>query len=72
MTQGKKIETEDGEKYLFTHSCQFNEGVGCQPDKRYCERCGWNPEVALERLMRICSEKGIRIPYKILLEGNHA
>lgn len=66
MANGTYIETEEGEKTHFAYNCQFNEGVGCHPDKHHCESCGWNPEVALERLVRICSEKGIIIPYKIL------
>ena len=31
--------------------CPFNEGVGCTRQERH--RCGWNPEVAAERLRRI-------------------
>ena len=35
--------------------CPFNEGVGCTREE--CHRCGWNPEVAAERLARITGAK---------------
>lgn len=63
---GNYIETEEGEKALFSYCCQFNEGVSCHPDKHNCEKCGWNPEVARERLLQICFDKGITIPDEIL------
>lgn len=66
MVNGKTIETEEGEKVFYAYSCKFNEGVGCQPLNRHCENCGWNPEVARERLLQICFDKGITIPDSIL------
>ena len=62
MVTGKFIETEEGEKTVFGYSCQFNDGVGCHPKKHHCESCGWNPEVAKERLARICFEMGVDVP----------
>jgi hypothetical protein len=35
--------------------CPFNEGVVC-PVQLFCEKCGWNPEVAKERKNRILQE----------------
>lgn len=32
--------------------CPFNGAVVCQV-QMFCDRCGWNPEVAAERLRRI-------------------
>ena len=63
---GKIIETEEGEKHFFGYSCPYNEGVGCHPNKHHCESCGWNPEVARERLLQVCFEKGITIPDSVL------
>ena len=63
---GNIIETEDGEKHVFHYSCPHNEGVSCHPDKHNCEHCGWTPEVARERLLQICFEKGIDIPESVL------
>ena len=60
------IETEEGKKTYFGYSCKFNEGVSCHPDKHNCDSCGWNPEVARERLLQICFDKGITIPDEIL------
>lgn len=42
--------------------CRFNEEIPCSPANRRCDRCGWNPKVAQERLERICKEKGIYLP----------
>lgn len=66
MANGTYVETEEGEKTIFGYSCKFNEGVGCHILKRHCESCGWNPEVARERLFQICSAKGIIIPESVL------
>ena len=66
MANGKYIETEEGENTIFGYSCQFNEGVGCHPNKHHCESCGWNPEVARERLLQICFDMGIDIPESVL------
>lgn len=63
---GKYIEVEEGENTIFGYSCQFNEGVSCHPNKHHCQSCGWNPEVARERLLQICFEKGITIPESVL------
>lgn len=59
---GKIVETEEGEKTYFGYSCPHNEGVSCNPNKHHCESCGWNPEVAKERLCRICFDLGIDVP----------
>ena len=42
--------------------CRYNEEVSCCPARRHCDRCGWNPKVAQERLERICKQKGINLP----------
>ena len=63
---GKYIETEEGENTIFGYSCKFNEGVSCHPIGRKCGTCGWNPEVARERLLQICFVKGITIPDEVL------
>lgn len=63
---GEIIKTEEGDTALFKYSCKYNEGVGCAPVGRKCERCGWNPVVASERLLRICFEMGIDIPESVL------
>lgn len=59
---GEIIRTEDGETALFKYSCKYNEGVGCSPLGRKCEKCGWNPKVAQARLEKFCSERGIPVP----------
>ena len=63
---GKYIETEEGENAIFGYCCQYNEGVGCHPNKHHCHACGWNPEVARERLLQICFDMGIDIPESVL------
>ena len=30
--------------------CKYNAGVGCEPNHRHCQKCGWNPDVAKVRL----------------------
>lgn len=62
MNPGKIIETEDGDTAYFKYSCKFNEGVECQPFKRPCDRCGWNPKVAKARQEKFCREHGIAFP----------
>lgn len=66
MVNGKTIETEEGEKVFYAYCCQFNEGVGCHPMKHHCETCGWNPEVAKERLLQICFDMGVDVPAEYL------
>jgi len=62
---GSIVRTEDGTVAYFKNSCKFNEGVDCSPLGRKCERCGWNPAVAKERLLQICFDKGISIPESV-------
>lgn len=62
MATGVYVKTEEGENAVFGYCCKYNEGVGCHPMKRQCGNCGWNPEVAKERLARICFELGIDVP----------
>ena len=64
---GTLIKADDGTGAYFKNSCKFNEGVDCSPLGRKCESCGWNPDVARERLLQICFEKGITIPESILV-----
>lgn len=63
---GKIIKTEEGENHVFGYCCKFNEGVSCHPIGRKCCTCGWNPEVAQERLLQICFDMGITIPDSVL------
>lgn len=65
-TNGSLIRTEDGTGTYYKNSCKYNEGVDCGPLHRRCEKCGWNPEVARERLLQICFDKGITIPESVL------
>ena len=37
--------------------CCYNSGVECQPKDRECQTCGWNPDVAAERMRRIKKER---------------
>lgn len=46
------------DKYQKEIPCRFNEGVWCA-DKA-CEKCGWNPAVAKERLEKIRERWGCR------------
>lgn len=41
----------DVESDEFLPSCKFNRGVICM-EQETCEKCGWNPEVAEERLWK--------------------
>jgi hypothetical protein len=42
--------------------CDYNDQVVC--DKRECYHCGWDPEVAQERLREVRTEKKLyRIPF---------
>lgn len=61
-TTGKIIETDDGETTLYKYSCKYNEGVGCAPVGRNCEKCGWNPKVSKARLEKFCKEHRIAVP----------
>lgn len=36
-------------KYVKKVDCPYNEGRECNPKKRDCENCGWNPAVAEKR-----------------------
>lgn len=40
----------------------MNETIECLPKGRNCATCGWNPEVAKERLEKFCAERGIKLP----------
>lgn len=40
----------------FLPSCKFNRGVICL-EQEGCEKCGWNPVVAEERLIRFLNAK---------------
>ena len=42
-------------------TCQFNIGVIC--DSAECYHCGWDPEVAKERLVKVPHEKQYKIPF---------
>ena len=35
--------------------CRFTEGVDCS-QQTMCDQCGWNPEVAEKRLVRILAQ----------------
>lgn len=35
--------------YVKKVECPHNEGCHCNPNKRDCEKCGWNPVVAEKR-----------------------
>lgn len=59
---GSLIRTEDGTATYYKNSCKFNEGVDCSPIGRHCERCGWNPAVAQERLIKICKAEDFTMP----------
>ena len=48
-----------------TYDCPHNEAIDCDKYKqRPCNNCGWNPDVARERLEKYCKELGIAIPKK--------
>lgn len=51
-------ETNDEEIF----SCPNNSEVSCHPGKRNCAACGWHPDVAMVRLVKICNEMGIELP----------
>lgn len=59
---GAYIRTEDGTSAIYKHSCKFNEGVDCGTINRHCEKCGWDPKVAQDRLEKFCKERGIALP----------
>ena len=40
----------------------MNEAVVCLPEERHCTACGWNPEVAKDRLEKFCAERDIKLP----------
>lgn len=42
--------------------CPHNDAVGCFPSQRNCNRCGWNPDVAKERLEKFCKKHGVTMP----------
>ena len=49
------------------NACPYNDGVVCESvDRygneipRYCEACGWNPDVARERLEQIAEARKTR------------
>lgn len=43
-------------------SCINNAGVVCLPETKHCDTCGWDPDVARVRLLKICEERGIALP----------
>ena len=43
--------------------CLFNEAVLCNEQK--CEKCGWNPKVAKDRLSKFCAERGVQNPVRV-------
>lgn len=47
---------------MSVFQCPYNEECSCDPARRCCERCGWNPAVAKVRLERICRKLGIEVP----------
>lgn len=47
---------------MSVFQCPYNEECSCDPSRRFCERCGWNPAVAKARLERICKKLGIQEP----------
>ena len=61
---------EENEKDDQTeHACKFNFGVTCtlrdshgRIIDRNCDTCGWNPDVAQERLAAFCKKYGIQLP----------
>ena len=48
--------------------CKFNVGVACDPDKRPCNICGWNPDVAKARLKKRGIFQSVR---ELPQSGNH-
>lgn len=47
---------------MSVFKCPYNEECSCDPTRRFCERCGWNPAVAKSRLERICRKLGVQVP----------
>lgn len=43
-------------------TCPNHKNVVCDPNNRFCDRCGWNDEVARARLEKFCNQHGISIP----------
>lgn len=41
--------------------CEYNRAVVC--DRDVCYHCGWDPEVAEERLVEITGERLFRVPF---------
>lgn len=39
---------------VYINACRFNDGVVCL-DQEHCNKCGWNPWIAQQRLARILS-----------------
>ncbi|MGN0998665.1 MAG: hypothetical protein ACI4PO_03860 [Faecousia sp.] len=44
------------------NKCPHNDGVICYPNQKDCSKCGWNPDVAKVRKLRICEKLGIKLP----------
>ena len=57
-----ELETGEIESTYYQHSCKYNDGVTCEPLKRPCSTCGWNPAVAKARLEKFCKKNGIPVP----------
>lgn len=54
----KKTKPEDSPK------CPHNLGIRCLTKNRNCGACGWDPNVAEERLIRFCRARGVQCPPK--------
>lgn len=47
---------------MSVFQCPYNEACSCDPKKRRCNRCGWNPNVAKARLEKTCHNRGVQVP----------
>ena len=47
---------------MSVFQCPYNEACSCDPKKRRCNRCGWNPDVAKARLEKTCYKRGVQVP----------
>lgn len=44
---------------LMIGSCKFNKGIDCMGAVKNCGRCGFNPEVAQDRVERFKQKRGM-------------
>lgn len=44
-------------EYERKQECPYNKEALCLPSKRQCDTCGWNPEVAKQRLEKILEQR---------------